>query len=706
VPEVEPPDRAVGLGTSHYLRVHMQIKKIEVKNFRLLKNVELYLEARTTLIVGRNNSGKTSLAELFRRLLLENSANFRLEDFSLGTHAKFWEAFELVGTGKEEPEIRAALPVIEVALTVEYDKAAADLGLLGDFIVDLNPDCVEARIYIRYELEDGKLKSFFDAVGLDGTAGKEQQQIVFFEAMKELVPRHYKCSLVAVDPNDATNRKPLEWSRLKALIQGDLITAHRGLDDTTHKDNDSLGKILSALFATADSESAAEGDRKTVAELKAAVKEVQGSIDKSFNGQLANLLPAFSLFGYRLPDPKLRTETQLDVELLLKNHTRIRYSGVNGVHLPEAYNGLGARNLIFILLKLFEAFKSFKAKPTSPAVHIVFIEEPEAHLHPQMQEVFIQKLSEIAQVFANISGGGQPWPVQFVVSTHSSHMANKASFDAIRYFLSAADPVAANSFSSKIKDLKRDFGDKADADNAFLHQYMSQTRCDLLFADKVILIEGTTERLLLPKLTEKNDAGLPANTRLGSQYVAVLEVGGAYAHVFFKLLDFLELHALIVTDLDTVNAANDGKACKASDGTGTSNACIKAWFGKGGTVPKYLLEKKPEEKISGIRRIAYQVPEKDGQPCGRSFEDAFMLANAAKFAIDGADPEQSAWDAASGLKKSAFALKYAIEDADWAVPRYIAEGLAWLAGVGMAPEAGPVEVTIEVAIPEEAALGK
>jgi putative ATP-dependent endonuclease of OLD family len=393
------------------------------------------------------------------------------------------------------------------------------------------------------------------------------------------------------------------------------------------------------------------------------------------------------------------------VELLLKNHTRIRYSGVNGVHLPEAYNGLGARNLIFILLKLFEAFKSFKAKPTSPAVHIVFIEEPEAHLHPQMQEVFIQKLGEIAQVFANILEGGQPWPVQFVVSTHSSHMANKASFGAIRYFLSEADPVTS-SFSSKIKDLKRDFGDMSDADNAFLHQYMSQTRCDLLFADKVILIEGTTERLLLPRITEKNDARLPANMRLGSQYVAVLEVGGAYAHVFFKLLDFLELHALIVTDLDTVNAANDGKACKVSDGTGTSNACIKAWFGKGGTVPKDLLEKKSEEKISGIRRIAYQVPEKEGQPCGRSFEDAFMLANAAKFFLNGPNPEQSAWDAANGLKKSAFALKYAIEDADWTVPRYVAEGLAWLASVGMPAEAGPEEVKVEVAIPEEAAVGE
>jgi putative ATP-dependent endonuclease of OLD family len=83
-----------------------------------------------------------------------------------------------------------------------------------------------------------------------------------------------------------------------------------------------------------------------------------------------------------------------------------------------------------------------------------------------------------------------------------------------------------------------------------------------------------------------------------------------------------------------------------------------------------------------------------------------MLANAAKFFLNGPNPEQSAWDAANGLKKSAFALKYAIEDADWTVPRYVAEGLAWLASVGMPAEAGPEEVKVEVAIPEEAAVGE
>ena len=104
----------------------MHIHKINIKNFRLLVNVDLYLEKRTTVIVGRNNSGKTSLTELFRRLLSENTPTFQLEDFSLSAHEQFWKAFVLKSQGRAEDEIRTALPVIEVRLTISYDKNASN----------------------------------------------------------------------------------------------------------------------------------------------------------------------------------------------------------------------------------------------------------------------------------------------------------------------------------------------------------------------------------------------------------------------------------------------------------------------------------------------------------------------------------------------------------------------------------------------------
>ena len=56
----------------------MRISQVEIKNFRLLADVELVLEDQTTVIVGRNNSGKTSLSEVMRRLLSDGNVAFQL----------------------------------------------------------------------------------------------------------------------------------------------------------------------------------------------------------------------------------------------------------------------------------------------------------------------------------------------------------------------------------------------------------------------------------------------------------------------------------------------------------------------------------------------------------------------------------------------------------------------------------------------------
>ncbi|MEX3901703.1 MULTISPECIES: AAA family ATPase, partial [Paraburkholderia] len=60
----------------------MKLHHVQIKNFRLLSDVELALEDLTTVVVGRNNSGKTSLSEVIRRLIADGSAQFQLEDFS------------------------------------------------------------------------------------------------------------------------------------------------------------------------------------------------------------------------------------------------------------------------------------------------------------------------------------------------------------------------------------------------------------------------------------------------------------------------------------------------------------------------------------------------------------------------------------------------------------------------------------------------
>ena len=93
-------------------------------------------------------------------------------------------------------------------------------------------------------------------------------------------------------------------------------------------------------------------------------------------------------------------------------------------------------------------------------------------------------------------------------------------------------------------------------------------------------------------------------------------------------------------------------------------------------------------------RIAYQIPEAAGANCGRTFEDAFIFANPTLFAIKGeTDNEKADWafDYVGNLKKSDFALRFATRSKEWTPPRYVSEGLDWLADV---PAPGDIDPNI------------
>ncbi|MEB5488361.1 AAA family ATPase [Burkholderia pseudomallei] len=90
----------------------MRIEKVKVEGFRLLQDVEIMLESNSTVIVGRNNSGKTSLTDIFDRFTGETGARFRLEDFSAASRSKFFDAKTMREKEASPEEILAALPKI------------------------------------------------------------------------------------------------------------------------------------------------------------------------------------------------------------------------------------------------------------------------------------------------------------------------------------------------------------------------------------------------------------------------------------------------------------------------------------------------------------------------------------------------------------------------------------------------------------------
>lgn len=664
----------------------MRIEKVRITNFRLLEDVEVSFEKVTTVIVGRNNSGKTSLTEFFDRLIGEGPSKFKLEDFSASTRPKFIAAKKLRQEGADAQKILDVLPVISATITISYDPGAPDLGPLSPFIIDLEPNCKTVMLRLDYR---AGLPGLTELLDIPVAEGEEDEATRVFRSLRDFVTKAYALHVVAIDPTDSTNERVLEIKTVNALFGYGIISAQRSLDQHKKGEPHVLGKLLETLFETASTATATPRDQDIAASLKLAVETVEKKIHGDFNEKLTALLPTFDKFGYPgLNDPHLRTETDLNVASLLSEHTKVFYTGAHGVHLPEGYNGLGTRNLIYILLQLLTFHKGFRAQPTLPGIHLIFIEEPEAHLHPQMQEVFIKQLTDAVATFSKDYPNDSEWPVQFVVTTHSSHVANAATFEAVRYFLSkpAMDGLTRQ---TRVKDFRKGLDTIPTPDRNFLHQYMTLTKCDLYFADKAILVEGATERLLMPKICQLVDHELAEESKLVTQYLTIVEIDGAHGKLFAPLLDFLELKSLMITDIDAVRLreAEGNKParwvkCPYSQGVRTGNATIKDWFDtpEGEQLSLETLQKKTAaEKVKGYRRIAYQIHELGSEFCARSYEDALVLANPAHFELaqDAHRGDQS-WELARNMPKIETALRFAIDVPEWNVPLYIKEGLVWL----------------------------
>ncbi|MCM2314209.1 MAG: AAA family ATPase [Thermoanaerobaculia bacterium] len=330
-----------------------------------------------------------------------------------------------------------------------------------------------------------------------------------------------------------------------------------------------------------------------------------------------------------------------------------------------------------MVLQITAFREEIRASDVRPRVHLIVIEEPEVHLHPQVQSVFTKRITEF------IRGDGGSVDAQVMLTTHSPHVVADSGFAPVRYFRRRGNTI-------RVRDLLTFKAEREKANDSesvrFLTQYLTQTRCDILFADKAILIEGQVERLLLPIMMGKCATG-PAVTLL-SEYVSVIEIGGAHAHLFRGLLEFLEVPTLIVTDLDSVGS--DKKRCRVAEGESTSNQTLKTWL-PGKADLAVLHAATAVEKTEGRIQVAYQVPERDGLACGRTFEEAFVYCNAdwllANRKALSATVVRFDHASATALREQAFDLT--LDKVDfaldlmtvdgWTTPKYIADGLRWLA---------------------------
>ena len=430
----------------------------------------------------------------------------------------------------------------------------------------------------------------------------------------------------------------------------------------------------------------------------------KGNNEKDSEGIFKRIIDVVKTYGGSDNKINISIGSSISEKNLLTNNTSLYYKhgDEDSSTLPETYNGLGYLNLIGILFEIETKLQELYEQPAD--INILYIEEPEAHTHPQLQYIFIRNIKNHINNHRDKLNKEKNKYLQIIITSHSSHIVSECNFDDIIYLKRVENNILAKNFNS----LKTEYKEDEKRGFKFVKQYLTLNRSELFFADKVICIEGDTERILMPAMMNKvdkiqilkNEITIP----LLSQNISIIEVG-AYSHVFIPLFKFLGIKVLIITDIDSATK-NKGKYKKShpNKATHTSNASIREFFKESGLDDgdnqfKELIEKKDTDKIKDKIRIAYQISEIEGGYQASSFEDAFISLNKdfilknkdnlydygalKKFNKNEINKDCYNFSLNKIEKKSAFAsaLLYFDEeenDMEWKVPRYIKEGLLWI----------------------------
>ena len=597
----------------------MILKKVKIINYRQLQNVELDLQNSLTVLAGPNNSGKTTLISVLKGMFYDKKLRFSYSDIPTNLSTawvnKILPVFQpIMIKHDKETGIREIIKQIsfngtfateyvmesfQARIQVDYDPVSDNIQYFADYLMDL--DETKHSFYFIYTYEpsvssfEKDLNEQYDKMAarfrnIDNPDGVEKDTKRYF--LKEELLKLYcnasieKCYFCN---SNYENVNSMEVSAFKKLFNFQNIPAIRELDDSESDSSKGISKRVIALLK--DNVTWVEATKRLPdllmndIENSGAKKEIKNSSIKSLDDTIRNISKTS---GGHIGKLQLEMDVnEDDVEDFIQRITRAKYD-IDGLLLNEESQGLGFSNLIYLHMRLEEFYKSID----SNKVNVFFIEEPESHMHPQMQKVFIRFLKKY-YIDKKLQG---------FITTHSNEIARMVGLDSLRVIRqtgkSQSELFNLNKFRNSIKNKKIK---NVDNESAFLLEnffdwFFEIGYSELIFADKVVLYEGDSERLYIRKLL-----GLSDLSSLYDSYISFIQVGGAYAHNYLPMLTMLKMKTLIITDLDYDKAVITLDAVKNSK---SSNATINHCY-------KLLVCPDKEEKFTPTIRDLYNLQRED-----------------------------------------------------------------------------------------------
>ena len=437
----------------------MYLRSMNVNGFRIFENFSVEFDKHLNLIVGENNSGKTALIDAIRYALSTNSLDWiriRESDFRSG-QTKF--SIQL----KFDDVTARQAAVFAEHLTHESlpDGQGRKSVLYVNFHAEHTDLLIRGNRFIRTEIRSG--------MNADGPNIERE--------VREYLSATYLRPLRDAETELMGGR----GSRLAQILQ-----ASEKFSDSATVEN-----LLETLI---------EANRRILG--NEAIRTSLQRVSQQLHGLNFRSNPL---------DPSIEILGGTDLERLSEAERKQMFRGILErlqllIDQTDRYQGLGYSNLLFMATELLLLNQEQDDFP------LLLIEEPEAHLHPQLQMKFLKAIRE------DFGGPGRP-ALQSILTSHSPNLASKAPLDNIIIMA-----------EGKAFPLRRGLTELDASDYIFLEKFLDVTKSNLFFAKGVIIVEGDGESILLPTIAEL--LGMP----LEDYGVSVVNIGstgcGHFGRIF------------------------------------------------------------------------------------------------------------------------------------------------------------------------------
>lgn len=453
----------------------MYLSSITAENFRGFDSTHIILNQGLNLLVGENDAGKTSLIDAVRLVLDTNSAEWvriKYSDFRSGT-SNLKISLKFCGLNARDSGAFAEYLTFE-----QYEDGSIQTVLYITLTASINESRSNSSQGIRTEIRAG---SDDEGPHLDRDT------------------RLYLSTTYLKPLRDAENE--LSAGRMSRLSQ--LLGSKSSIGGNEQDIERLISLIVQANQSIKDDTS---------------ISTVQGSVKnllKQITFKDTSFEPVIDMLGSMNVEDMSAAQKNSAFKAIVERLTL----GLNDTGLSH---GLGYSNLLFMAAELMLLNQVGEGFP------LLLIEEPEAHLHPQLQMKFIQYLVE------------EQAGLQCILSTHSPNLASKVPLENI---------ILMNKGQSY--PLKRGATLLSEDDYPFLEKFLDVSKANMFFAKAVLLVEGDGENILLPTIAKL--LGRP----LEDYGVSIVNVGNLaykrYAKIYRKKEvggQSFPMKVACVTDLD------------------------------------------------------------------------------------------------------------------------------------------------------------